>query len=138
VRCLKKVGVGLALCDGEERSYRPERAHSSPEPLRRLQVNDLPYDTICNGHGPMLRYNMRELVGDYRDWSAKVGKAATTVAVLYSDNYGYCDRLSQQLARGIVKANVATEMVDLVRCFPLLPSDASTCIQVRLKSIFIP
>ena len=22
------------------------------------QVKDVPYETICNGHGPMLRYNM--------------------------------------------------------------------------------
>lgn len=81
----------------------------------RVQVKDLPYDTICNGHGPMLRYNMEELVGDYATWSAKVGKAPASIAVLYSDNYGFCDRLSQQLARGVVKADIATEMVDLVR-----------------------
>ena len=43
-----------------------------------------------------------------------MGKAATQVAVLYVDNYGFCDRLSQTLARGITKADVATEMVDLV------------------------
>ena len=57
----------------------------------------------------------QELVGDYQEWSAKVGKAPASIAVLYSDNYGFCDRLSQQLARGIVKADIATEMVDLVR-----------------------
>ena len=30
----------------------PRHVHAS------MQVKDLPYDTICNGHGPMLRYNM--------------------------------------------------------------------------------
>lgn len=95
-----------------------------------VQVSGWEYDTICNGHGPMLRYNMEELVGDYRDWSAALGKAPASVAVLYLDNYGFCDRLSQQLARGIVKANIATEMVDMVRppttttplALPCLPS----------------
>eukprot|EP00993_Chasmostoma_nieuportense_P001459 NODE_233_length_2629_cov_4.838529_g218_i0.p2 GENE.NODE_233_length_2629_cov_4.838529_g218_i0~~NODE_233_length_2629_cov_4.838529_g218_i0.p2 ORF type:complete len:335 (+),score=70.29 NODE_233_length_2629_cov_4.838529_g218_i0:1350-2354(+) len=61
----------------------------------------------------MLRYNMRQLVDSYGTWSANLAKAPATVAVLYSDNYGYCDRLSQTLARGITKANIATEMVDL-------------------------
>jgi hypothetical protein len=82
-----------------------------------VQVKDIPFDTICNGHGPMLRYNMRELVEDYAAWSAKVGKAPASVAVLYTDNYGFCDRLSQTVARGITKANIATEMIDLVK-FP--------------------
>ena len=58
---------------------------------------------------------MLELVDSYANWSAAVGKAPASVAVLYSDNYGYCDRLSQTLAKGIVKANIATEMVDMVR-----------------------
>jgi flavorubredoxin len=80
-----------------------------------LQVSDLPYETIANGHGPMLRFNMRELVDDYQSWSENLGKAAASVAVLYSDSYGFCDRLSQTLAKGITKAGVATEMVDLAR-----------------------
>ena len=47
-----------------------------------------------------------------------MGKSDTSVAVLYCDNYGYCDRLSQTLARGITKAGVATEMVDLLSVDP--------------------
>ena len=47
-----------------------------------------------------------------------MGKAGTSVAVLYCDAYGFCDRLSQTLARGITKANVATEMVDLLSTDP--------------------
>jgi len=43
-----------------------------------------------------------------------VGKAAASVAVLYSSDYGFSDRLSQTLAKGITKAGVATEMVDLL------------------------
>lgn len=81
-----------------------------------MQVNDIPYETIANGHGPMLRFNMKELVGDYRKWSAKMGKSPACITVLYTDNYGYCDRLSQTLAHGITKAEVVTEMIDMVRC----------------------
>lgn len=82
------------------------------------KVKDLEYKVIANGHGPILRYNVPELVGDYQSWSAAVEKLATTVAVLYSSDYGFSDRLSQSLARGVTKAGVATEMVDVLSVDP--------------------
>lgn len=87
---------------------------SGGEVAAGVQVKGLPFETIANGHGPMLRFNMKELVADYGKWSKKMGSAQASIAVLYSDNYGYCDRLSQTLAHGITKAEVATEMVDMV------------------------
>ncbi|GMH33319.1 hypothetical protein BSKO_01153 [Bryopsis sp. KO-2023] len=78
------------------------------------RVKDLDYSVIATGHGPLLRYNVEEMVGMYQEWSAAVGKAAASVAVLYSNSYGYCDRISQTIARGITKAGVATEMVDIL------------------------
>eukprot|EP00198_Chlamydomonas_reinhardtii_P010008 XP_001699345.1 flavoprotein [Chlamydomonas reinhardtii] len=68
------------------------------------KVKDLPYTMIANGHGPILRYNVSELVGDYGRWSAALTKGATSVAVLYASDYGFSDRLSQTLAKGITKA----------------------------------
>ena len=69
--------------------------------------------TVANGHGPLLRYNLKELLGRYRSWSQAQAKAEKTVAVFYISDYGYSDRLSQAIARGITKAGVAVEMVDL-------------------------
>ncbi len=40
------------------------------------------------------------------------------MAVLYASDYGFSDRLSQTLARGITKAGVATDMVDLLSADP--------------------
>ena len=40
------------------------------------------------------------------------------MAVLYASDYGFSDRLSQTLARGVTKAGVATEMVDLLSADP--------------------
>ena len=40
------------------------------------------------------------------------------VAVLYASDYGFSDRLSQTIARGITKANVAVEMLDLLSADP--------------------
>jgi hypothetical protein len=54
----------------------------------------------------------------YKGWSEAVGKAAASVAVLYASDYGFSDRLSQTLARGITKAGVATDMVDLLSADP--------------------
>lgn len=40
----------------------------------------------------------------YREWSASIGKASESVCVLYSSDYGYSDRLSQSIAKGITKS----------------------------------
>jgi flavorubredoxin len=44
-----------------------------------LQVADLKYNTLANGHGPILRYNVEQLVTNYRDWSMAVEKGTTQV-----------------------------------------------------------
>ncbi len=45
-------------------------------------------------------------------------KATARVAVLYASDYGFSDRLSQTLARGITKAGVAVEMLDILSADP--------------------
>ena len=45
-------------------------------------------------------------------------KATARVAVLYASDYGFSDRLSQTLARGITKAGVAVEMLDTLSADP--------------------
>lgn len=74
--------------------------------------------TIATGHGPLLHHNVAELVGRYRQWSSEKAKAETTVAVFYVSDYGYSDRLSQTIAKGITKTNVAVEMMDLKSADP--------------------
>jgi flavorubredoxin/flavin reductase (DIM6/NTAB) family NADH-FMN oxidoreductase RutF len=87
-------------------------ARSVLSALKRM--GELPtVTTIATGHGPILRYNVDELVKRYQDWSQLKAKAETTVAVFYVADYGYSDRLSQALARGITKTGVAVEMMDL-------------------------
>ncbi|MEM6611751.1 MAG: diflavin flavoprotein [Cyanobacteria bacterium P01_C01_bin.72] len=68
---------------------------------------------VANGHGPLLRYNLQELLERYRDWSNAQTKAEKSVAVFYVSDYGYSDRLSQAIAKGITKTGVEVEMVDL-------------------------
>ena len=70
-------------------------------------------NTVANGHGPLLRHNLQELLDRYRTWSKAQTKADTSVAVFYIADYGYSDRLSQAIAKGIIKTGVEVEMVDL-------------------------
>ncbi|MGL5064058.1 MAG: diflavin flavoprotein [Microcoleus sp.] len=69
--------------------------------------------TVATGHGPLLRHNVVELTGRYKKWSQEQTKAETTVAVFYTSDYGFSDRLSQAIAHGITKTGVAVEMMDL-------------------------
>ena len=69
-----------------------ERRCHDDIPWRCRKVKDLDYKIIANGHGPVLRHNLEELVGRYKSWSESVGKAAASVAVLYSSDYGFSDR----------------------------------------------
>ncbi len=69
--------------------------------------------TVANGHGPLLRYNLQELLDRYYKWSKAQTKAEKNAVVFYISDYGYSDRLSQAVARGITKTGVAVEMLDL-------------------------
>ncbi|MEM6252792.1 MAG: diflavin flavoprotein [Cyanobacteria bacterium P01_D01_bin.156] len=70
-------------------------------------------NTIAVGHGPIIRHNLEELTERYRRWSNEKSKAENMVAVFYVSDYGYCDRISQALAKGITKTGVAVEMMDM-------------------------
>lgn len=70
-------------------------------------------NTIATGHGPLLHHHVTELTGRYRQWSQEKSQSETLVAVFYMSDYGYSDRLSQAIARGITKTGVAVEMMDL-------------------------
>ncbi|ACK71369.1 flavin reductase domain protein FMN-binding [Gloeothece citriformis PCC 7424] len=92
-------------------------ARSVLSAMKRMdQLGDI--TLVANGHGPLLRYNLNELLERYRTWSQAQAKAEKTVAVFYISDYGYSDRLSQAIARGITKTGVAVEMVDLKSAEP--------------------
>ncbi|MEM0980298.1 MAG: FprA family A-type flavoprotein, partial [Cyanobacteria bacterium P01_H01_bin.58] len=69
--------------------------------------------TIATGHGPLLRHNVVELTERYRRWSQAKSQSENLVAVFYMSDYGYSDRISQAIARGITKTDVTVEMMDL-------------------------
>ncbi len=68
---------------------------------------------VANGHGPILKYHVQELLKRYQSWSQAQSSKEKLVSVFYTSDYGYSDRLSQAISRGITKTGVAVEMVDL-------------------------
>jgi flavorubredoxin/flavin reductase (DIM6/NTAB) family NADH-FMN oxidoreductase RutF len=72
-----------------------------------------PITTIAVGHGPLLRDHLNLWLDDYRAWSSERSSGEAYAAVCYVSQYGFCDRLSQAIARGIQKAGAAVQLVDL-------------------------
>lgn len=68
---------------------------------------------VANGHGPILKHNLKELLNRYQTWSQEQTKGDKTIAVFYVSDYGYSDRISQAIAKGITKTGVQVEMLDL-------------------------
>jgi flavorubredoxin/flavin reductase (DIM6/NTAB) family NADH-FMN oxidoreductase RutF len=81
------------------------------EPLGNINL-------VANGHGPVLKHNITELLTRYRDWSQAQTKGEKTVAVFYVSDYGYSDRLCQLIAKGITKTGIAVETLDLKSADP--------------------
>ncbi|MBM5807871.1 MAG: diflavin flavoprotein A, partial [Cyanobacteria bacterium M_surface_10_m2_179] len=61
----------------------------------------------------LLREHLSLWLGDYRAWSEGRSKGEAYAAVCYVSQYGFCDRLSQAIARGIGKAEAQVQLVDL-------------------------
>jgi flavorubredoxin/flavin reductase (DIM6/NTAB) family NADH-FMN oxidoreductase RutF len=78
------------------------------------RMGDLPpIATIATGHGPLLKYNITELVGRYQDWSQTQAKATTTTVIFYLSEYGYSDALANAIGQGIAKTGVGVELINL-------------------------
>jgi flavorubredoxin/flavin reductase (DIM6/NTAB) family NADH-FMN oxidoreductase RutF len=69
--------------------------------------------TIAVGHGPLLRDHLSLWLDDYRSWSSERSTGEAYAAVCYVSQYGFCDRLSQAIGRGIQKAGAQVQLVDL-------------------------
>jgi flavorubredoxin/flavin reductase (DIM6/NTAB) family NADH-FMN oxidoreductase RutF len=87
-------------------------ARSVLQALKRMDA--LPaIHTIAVGHGPLLRHHLELWTSDYRSWSEGRSKGQSYAAVCYVSQHGFCDRLSQAIARGLDKAGAGVQLVDL-------------------------
>ena len=88
-------------------------ARSVLQAMKRMDGLEGTINTIATGHGPLLRHHLNLWMGDYKDWSSDRSKGEAYAAVCYLSQYGFCDRLSQAIARGIGKADAQVQLVDL-------------------------
>jgi len=112
----------LSVIDGEYKVYydclMAPNARSVRAALKRMD-NLGHISTIANGHGPVLRCNLKELVGRYRKWSNNTEtRAEKVVAVFYASNYGHADRLTHAILKGLGKTEIAVEALDLKNADP--------------------
>lgn len=78
-----------------------------PEPLE--------VSILCPIHGPVVKSSLTELVRRYTEWTAKNVEClnSTSVAVLYASAYGNTAALAQAISRGVLKAGVGVETLNL-------------------------
>ena len=78
------------------------------------KIKKLPtINTIAVGHGPLLRFHLNAWIKDYEQWSNERNQTGSYVGLCYISQYGFCDQLSQAISRGIGKANVQIQLIDL-------------------------
>ena len=87
---------------------------------------DLDVAFYAPGHGPMVRYGLRELVNLYRQWSESQKQQNISVAMIFASAYGNTTTIANALARGITKAGVA---VELINCESAEPEEIKAAIE---------
>ena len=79
------------------------------------KVKDLEIEIICPSHGPILRQDPWKYVTTYLNWSTKeVYNGPKRVAVIYTSNYGYTNKLAHEIAAGLTEGNVKAEVMDIL------------------------
>ena len=64
------------------------------------------------GHGPLVRYGLKELTVSYQQWLEAQKAQTLSVALVYASAYGNTATLAQAIARGITKAGVRVESIN--------------------------
>lgn len=78
------------------------------------RLDKLPHPSlIATGHGPLLKHHLMELTERYRSWSQEQTRNSLIVTVFYVADYGASEALTQAIHRGITKAGVQADWIDL-------------------------
>jgi flavorubredoxin/flavin reductase (DIM6/NTAB) family NADH-FMN oxidoreductase RutF len=76
------------------------------------RIEKFPIQTIATGHGPLLHHSIPHWVGQYETWSHEQTDADTLVAVFFTGDYGYSERIATLIGQGLGKTGVVAELVD--------------------------
>ena len=75
------------------------------------RIKDLEIETICPGHGPVLRTDLDKYIEYYREWSKN--DKVDEVVVGYVSAYGYTKTLAEEVAKGVEEAGIKAKLYDL-------------------------
>ena len=90
------------------------------------KLKDTPAKLYATGHGPLVRYGLRELTSAYQEWLTKQKDKTLSVALLYASAYGNTGIIANAIARGITKAGVAVESIN---CEIATPEEIKTAVE---------
>ncbi|MEM8778874.1 MAG: diflavin flavoprotein [Cyanobacteria bacterium P01_G01_bin.49] len=77
------------------------------EKLRRK-----PAKVYGTGHGPLVKYGLKELTASYEQWLQAQQTQELSVALIYASAYGNTATLGQAIASGITKAGVRVDSIN--------------------------
>ncbi len=75
------------------------------------KIKDLEIETICPGHGPVLRKDLQKYIDYYKEWSKN--EKIDEVVIGYVSAYGYTKVLAEEVAKGVEKAGIKAKLYDL-------------------------
>lgn len=76
------------------------------------KLQEKPSLIYATGHGPLVKYSLKELTSNYQDWLKIQQSQSLSVALIYASAYGNTATLAQAIARGITKAGVAVNCIN--------------------------
>lgn len=82
------------------------------------RIEKLEIQTIATGHGPLLQHHIPQWLNCYHQWSQEQAKTDNLVVLFYSEDYGYSDEIARAIAQGLIKTNVAVDLVDMSNTDP--------------------
>lgn len=75
------------------------------------KIKDLEIETICPGHGPVLRKDLEKYIDYYKEWSKN--EKVDEIVVGYVSAYGYTKALAQEVVKGIEQTGIKAKLYDL-------------------------
>lgn len=68
------------------------------------KIENLEIETICPGHGPVLRTDIEKYVNLYKEWSKN--DKLDNVVICYVSSYGYTKALAEQVFKGVSESGL--------------------------------
>ncbi len=80
------------------------------------KIKHLEIETICNGHGPVIRTNPEKYIEMYKQWATVSKRERKSVVIPYVTSYGYTRKIAEKIAEGIkTEADIDVFVFDLIK-----------------------